>query len=157
MRAVIQITQRAKLTCEDEVRALCNRGMCILVGFCDKDGTEEADFIVDKILKMRIFADEKGKLNLSPLAVGADLLLVSNFTLYANTNSRRPDFLRAMKFQPAKELYDYMLARLEERAQQLKAEGEPGARIFSGVFGGDMQVEIVNDGPITILLDTDEK
>jgi len=157
MRAVIQITQRAQLTCEDQIRALCNRGMCILVGFCDTDGTKEADFIVDKILKMRIFADTAGKLNLSPLAVGADILLVSNFTLYANTSSRRPDFLRAMKFQPAKELYDYMLRRMEERAEELKAEGDLGVRVFPGVFGGDMKVEIVNDGPITILLDTDEK
>ena len=150
MKAVLQITEKARLTCEGTLISECGKGMCILLGIQESDTKEIADQMIDKILKMRIFADEKGKLNRSALDVGADVLLVSNFTLCANLSSRRPDFLNAMKFAPAKELYDYTLASMQAYAD--KSEGS--ARVFPGVFGGDMKVEIVNDGPITIWVDS---
>ena len=155
MRAVLQITERCLLTCEGETVSSCGRGMCVLLGFQTNDTPKEADLLIDKILKMRIFHDENGKLNLSALQKGADILVVSNFTLYANTASRRPDFLRSMKYEPAKALYGYFLEKMQSEANRLREESGDGVRVFPGVFGGDMKVEIVNDGPITIFLDTD--
>lgn len=152
MKAVLQITEKARLTCEDKTVSECGKGMCILLGIEQSDTREIADQMIDKILKMRIFADEKGKLNRSALDIGADILLVSNFTLCANLSSRRPDFMNAMKFAPAKELYDYVLSEMQSRANT--DAGEKKVAVFPGVFGGDMKVEIVNDGPITIWVDS---
>ena len=156
MRAVLQITEKARLLCEGKVISDCNSGMCVLLGLKENDTEKEADIIIDKILKMRIFKDENDKLNLSALKVGADILVVSNFTLYANTASRRPDFMRSMKYEPAKALYNYFLEAMEQKAKELALPEDKGVRVFPGVFGGDMKVEIINDGPITIILDTDE-
>ena len=156
MRAVLQITEKAKLTCEGKTISDCGKGMCILLGLHQSDTEQEADKVIDKILKMRIFHDENGKLNLSALKVGADVLVVSNFTLYANLSSRRPDFLQSMKYDAAKKLYEYFLQRMQEEADALREAGDPEVRILPGVFGGDMKVEIVNDGPITIVVDTDQ-
>ena len=156
MRAVLQITEKARLFCEGERISDCGKGMCILLGIHEDDTKREADLVIDKILKMRIFQDENGKLNRSAISVGADLLVVSNFTLNADLSSRRPGFSHAMKFEPAKELYDYFLAKMQEEADSLTTESDPGVHVFPGVFGGDMKVEIVNDGPITIWVDTKE-
>ncbi len=156
MRAVLQITETARLFCDGELVSDCKKGMCILLGIREDDTENEADLVIDKILKMRIFQDENGKLNRSAISVGADLLVVSNFTLNADLSSRRPGFSRAMKFEPAKKLYDYFLAKMQSQADALATEADPGVRVFPGVFGGDMKVEIVNDGPITILVDTEE-
>ncbi len=156
MRAVLQITEKSSVTCEGKVISDCGRGMCILLGFCHEDNEEVADRVIDRILKMRIFHDEAGKLNLSCLKVGADLLVVSNFTLYANHASRRPDFLKSMKYEPAKALYAYFLEAMQKRADELKSETDMGAKVYGGVFGGDMKVEILGDGPITILVDSDD-
>jgi len=156
MRAVLQITSRASVSCEGKEISSCGRGMCILIGLREDDTKEIADLFIDKILKMRIFSDENGKINLSALSVGADLLVISNFTLYGNTSSRRPDFLKAMKFQPAKELYEYVLTKMQEKADEWRISEEKRVRIFPGVFGGDMKLEIYGDGPVTILLDSDQ-
>ncbi len=154
MRAVLQITEKARLCCEGRVISDCGKGMCILIGLAEEDNESVADKMIDKILKMRIFDDENGKLNLSCLKVGAVLLVVSNFTLYANCASRRPDFMRAMKYDRAKPLYEYILKKMQSRADELTGADDVGAKVFGGVFGGDMKVEILNDGPITILLDS---
>ena len=152
MKAVLQITEKARLTCEGKLVSDCGKGMCILLGIESGDTEAIADQMIDKILKMRIFADENGKLNRSATDIGADILLVSNFTLCANLSSRRPDFLGAMKFAPAKELYEYVLNAMQAKADALS---EPNAvKVFPGVFGGDMKVEITNDGPITIFVDS---
>lgn len=156
MRAVLQITEKAVLKCEGKIVSDCGKGMCILLGLHQSDTKKEADKLIDKLLKMRIFHDENGKLNLSALKVGADILVVSNFTLYANLSSRRPDFLQSMKYEPAKELYEYFLEKMQTEANALREEGDPAVKIFPGVFGGDMKVEIINDGPITIVVDTDQ-
>ncbi len=156
MRAVLQITEKSLLTCEGKTISECGKGMCILLGLHQNDTQCEADKIIDKILKMRIFQDDNGKLNLSALKVGADILVVSNFTLYANLSSRRPDFMQSMKYEPAKKLYEYFLERMQTEADALHEEGDPAVRVFPGVFGGDMKVEIINDGPITIVIDSDK-
>ena len=153
MRAVLQIAENASLTCEGKLISDCKRGMCILLGLTHEDHEAIADKMIDRILKMRIFADEEGKLNLSSLQVGADLLVVSNFTLYANTASRRPDFLRSMKYEPASALYDYFLKTMQKRADELKTESGRGAKVYGGVFGGDMKISLLCDGPVTILLE----
>ena len=129
MRAVLQITEKAVLTCEGKTISDCGKGMCILLGLHQNDTEKEADLVIYKILKMRIFHDENGKLNLSALKVGADLLVVSNFTLYANLSSRRPDFLQSMKYEPAKKLYEYFLEKMQMQTK------EPISRssIFSSV------------------------
>ena len=156
MRAVLQITEKAVLRCDGETVSDCGKGMCVLLGLHQNDTKKEADKLIDKLLKMRIFHDGNGKLNLSALKVGADILVVSNFTLYANLSSRRPDFLQSMKYEPAKELYEYFLEKMQSEANALREEGDPEVKIFPGVFGGDMKVEIINDGPITIVVDTDQ-
>jgi len=156
VRAVLQITERAVLTCEGQTVSNCGKGMCVLLGLHQNDTEKEADKVIDKLLKMRIFHDENGKLNLSALKVGADILVVSNFTLYANLSSRRPDFLQSMKYEPAKALYEYFLKKMQDEANALHEEGDPAVTVYPGVFGGDMKVELVNDGPITIVVDTDQ-
>lgn len=156
MRAVLQITENARLVCENDVISRCGKGMCVLLGFCESDTEKELDKILDRILKMRIFADPDGKLNLSPLAVGADILLVSNFTLYADVSSRRPGFSKAMKFGPAEALYKKALERMQETADALCTPEDKGVHIYPGVFGGDMKIDLKLDGPVTILLDTED-
>ena len=156
MRAILQIIENATLTCEGETISQCGKGMCILLGFMETDTEKELDRLLEKILKMRIFADADGKLNLSPLAVGADILLVSNFTLYADISSRRPGFSKAMKFAAAQALYQKALERMKEIADSLCTPEEKGIRVFPGVFGGDMKIDLKLDGPVTILLDTNE-
>ncbi len=156
MRAVLQVTKKSGVLCEGSVISQCGKGMCILLGLADTDTKEIADKVIQKILKMRIFADDQGKLNRSAVDVEADILVVSNFTLYANLSSRRPDFLKAMKFGPARELYDYFLKKMEAEAALLTPPGAKSPRIFPGVFGGDMIVEITGDGPVTILVDSEE-
>ena len=152
MKAVLQITEKARLLCEGDVVSECGKGMCVLIGLEEGDDRAEADKMIDKILKMRIFADENGKLNRCAADVGADILAVSNFTLCANLSSRRPDFLHAMKFAAAKELYVYFLDAMQKRADEAAAPGQKSVRVFPGVFGGDMKVEITGDGPVTIVV-----
>lgn len=156
MRAVLQITEKSRLLCDGKVISACGPGLLVLLGLKNTDTEKEADKIIDKILKMRIFHDENGKLNLSCLKTGGDILVVSNFTLYANLSSRRPDFLQSMKFEPAQKLYAYFLEKMQKMADEFREEGDPPVRIFPGVFGGDMKVELVNDGPCTIIVDTEQ-
>ncbi len=156
MRAVLQVTEKARLVCEGKVISQCQKGLCVLLGLKDTDTKTEADKMIRKILKMRIFQDENGKLNLSALNIGADILVVSNFTLYANCASRRPDFMRSMKYAPAKEMYEYFLDKMQQEADALAGAEDRKTTVFPGVFGGDMKVEIVGDGPVTIILDTEE-
>ena len=121
---------------------------------------KEAELLCDKILRMRIFSDENGKMNLSVTdeKVKGDLMVVSNFTLYANCKSRRPDFLRAGKPAEANRLYEYFLACIKDTAKKISSENASAyiPEIKTGVFGADMQINLINDGPVTIILDTDE-
>jgi D-tyrosyl-tRNA(Tyr) deacylase len=121
-------------------------GLVLLIGIASEDGQEQAAALANKVANLRIFADQAGKMNLSLLDIGGSALLISQFTLYANTNrGRRPSFVEAAPPEVAEPLFEFF-------AEQLELKGIP---IQSGRFGANMQVEILNDGPVTILLEQD--
>lgn len=146
MRIVIQRVLEAKVEADGICTGRIGKGFLIFLGVGQDDDRQIADRYIDKILKLRIFADDNGKTNLSLQDVGGEILVVSQFTLYADCKKgNRPDFLRAAGAQKAREIYEYFLERIKERTG--KAE--------SGIFGADMKVSLVNDGPFTIILDED--
>ncbi|MGN0959969.1 MAG: D-aminoacyl-tRNA deacylase [Coriobacteriales bacterium] len=147
MRAVIQRVSSARVDIEGQTVGSIGQGLLVLLGVGQGDGPEQLERLWSKIYKLRIFADEQGKTNLSLADVGGELLVVSQFTLFANCRKgNRPSFTQAGSPQLAEELYE----RFVERARQ------DVACVQTGRFGADMQVSLVNDGPFTILLDTDE-
>ena len=144
MRIVLTTVLNASVEIEGKVVGKINRGFCLLVGFTHTDNKEVVDKMIDKMLSLRVFMDEKGLTNLSIYDVKGEILSVSQFTLYADlTGGRRPSFVNAMKPDEAKALYAYF-------NEQVKAKY--GA-VETGVFGADMKVSSVNDGPFTIILD----
>lgn len=147
MRAVVQRVSSAQVAIEGQVVGSIGRGFLVLLGVGEADGPEQLERLWSKIYKLRIFADEQSKTNLSLADVNGELLVVSQFTLFANCRKgNRPSFTQAGSPQLAEELYE----RFVERARQ------DVACVQTGRFGADMQVSLVNDGPFTILLDTDE-
>ncbi|MBP5289771.1 MAG: D-tyrosyl-tRNA(Tyr) deacylase [Clostridia bacterium] len=155
MRAIVQVTRKSALTVEDKELWSAGAGMVVLLGIAREDTRETADKMIDKLLKLRIFPDENGKINLSALQTGGEIAVISNFTLYANcAASRRPDFARAMGYQEARELYAYFLRTMEQSARAWADPAGPVPVIRGGVFGGDMLLEIHNDGPLTVILDS---
>ena len=146
MRVAIQRTSEASVTIEGEVVARIATGLVILVGIEGEDSAEDVEWLVGKIVQMRIFSDADDKMNLSVKDVGGDLLVVSQFTLHAATKKgNRPSFIRAARPDLAIPLYEKFLARLE---------AEMGKPVPRGVFAADMKVALVNDGPVTILMDS---
>jgi D-tyrosyl-tRNA(Tyr) deacylase len=146
MRVAIQRTTEASVTIEGEVVARIATGLVILVGIEGEDSAEDVEWLVGKIVQMRIFSDADDKMNLSVKDVGGDLLVVSQFTLHAATKKgNRPSFIRAARPDLAIPLYEKFLARLE---------AEMGKPVPRGVFAADMKVALVNDGPVTILMDS---
>lgn len=144
MKVVIQRVKRASVTIEGEVKASINRGYLLLLGIGKEDTRETADKYLDKILKLRIFDDEEGKTNLSLSDVNGDIMVISQFTLYADCRKgNRPNFLNAAEPARAKELYEYFL----------KSSREKYGRVEPGEFGADMKIELLNDGPFTVVLD----
>ncbi|MFT3675906.1 MAG: D-aminoacyl-tRNA deacylase [Chitinophagaceae bacterium] len=149
MRVVIQRVSRASVTVDEKVTGAINGGLLVLVGIEDADGPEDLEWLSAKIVQMRIFNDADGVMNLSLQDVNGDLLLVSQFTLHASTKKgNRPSYIQASKPPVAIPLYEQFIARLE------KDLGKP---IQTGVFGADMKVELINDGPVTIWMDTKNK
>ncbi|HEX3767507.1 MAG TPA: D-aminoacyl-tRNA deacylase [Puia sp.] len=149
MRAVIQRVKRASVNISGSVHSSIGTGLMILLGIEDADGQNDIQWLSSKIINLRIFDDEAGVMNCSLAETGGDILLVSQFTLLASTKKgNRPSYIRASKPDIAIPLYESMIRQLE---QQL------GRKIFKGVFGADMQVDILNDGPVTIFIDTKEK
>lgn len=146
MRAVVTRVESASVSVDGEIAGQIGPGFLVLLGVSVQDGPEQAEKIADKLCGLRIFEDENGKMNLAPDKVGAEFLIVSQFTLYADCKSRRPGFTRAAGGETAKALYELCVGLC--RARGFKTE--------CGVFGADMKVASVNDGPVTILLDTDE-
>ena len=147
MRIVLTTVTSASVTIEEKVVGQIGRGFCLLVGFTHTDTKEIVDKMIDKMLSLRVFMDEKGLTNLSIYDVKGEILSVSQFTLYADlTGGRRPSFINAMKPDEAKSLYEYF-------NEQVKAKY--GA-VETGVFGADMKVSSVNDGPFTVILDSKE-
>ncbi|NLL74102.1 MAG: D-tyrosyl-tRNA(Tyr) deacylase [Clostridiales bacterium] len=144
MKVVIQRVLEAGVEVEGKSIASIGKGFLILLGVGKEDNKQIADKYIDKILKLRIFADENGKTNLSLLDVGGEILLVSQFTLYAECKKgNRPDFIKAGDAKLAEELYEYFAQQIKERI----------GKVETGQFGADMKVSLVNDGPFTIVLD----
>ena len=148
MKAVLQRVLSASVECEGKTVSEIGKGFMVLLGVTKTDTQAEADTLASKIAGLRIFEDENGKMNLSLDEVGGKVIVVSNFTLCADCkHGRRPSFINAQRPVQANELYEYFIKRL-------KFYGVP--EVGTGVFGGDMQVHIQNDGPVTLILDTDE-
>ncbi|MBN9382382.1 MAG: D-tyrosyl-tRNA(Tyr) deacylase [Chitinophagaceae bacterium] len=149
MRVVIQRVSRASVTIDGVLTSAINGGLLVLAGIEDADGPEDIEWLSNKIMGLRIFNDEAGVMNLSLRDTGGDILLVSQFTLHAATKKgNRPSYIRASKPDIAIPLYQQMISRLE---------ADLGRRIFTGEFGADMKVELLNDGPVTIIIDTKAK
>ena len=147
MRAVLQRVNSGAVVIDGETVGKIQKGFVLLLGIQEGDTEQECDYLLDKTVNLRVFEDENGKLNLSLQDIQGELLVVSQFTLYADCRKgRRPSFVRAARPEQAIPLYERFLAG----AKQL------GIPTQCGVFGADMQVSIENDGPVTIILDTDE-
>jgi len=149
MRVVIQRVSRASVTVDEKVTGAIQTGLLVLVGIEDADGREDLEWLSAKIVQMRIFNDADGVMNLSLKEVNGDLLLVSQFTLHAVTKKgNRPSYIQASKPPVAIPLYEQFIAQLEK---------DLGKSVQTGVFGADMKVELVNDGPVTIWMDSKNK
>jgi len=149
MRVVIQRVTKASVSVDNEIKGQIKKGMLVLVGIEDLDNDEDISWLSNKIVNIRIFADENGVMNKSLLEVEGDLLLVSQFTLHASTKKgNRPSYSRASKSDFAIPMYEKMIKQLEQ---------DLGRKIERGVFGADMQVELINDGPVTIAIDSKSK
>ncbi len=147
MKLVVQRVTHASVTVDGQVLGQIGKGFLVLIGVSDEDTEETADRMVKKLLGLRIFEDENGKTNLDLGTVGGALLLISQFTLYADCrHGNRPSFIRAGKPDQASELYEYIIRKCREQ----------GVKTECGEFGADMKVELLNDGPFTILLDSEE-
>ncbi len=147
MKFVIQRVTEASCTVDGNVTGAIQKGFLVLIGIADTDTTAIADKMIKKLLGLRIFEDADGKTNLSLADVGGSLLLISQFTLYADCRKgNRPSFVRAGKPEMASRMYDYIAARCKE---QIPDTG-------CGIFGADMKISLLNDGPFTILLDSEE-
>ena len=148
MRVVIQRVDKASVTVNNSYTESINKGYMILLGICTTDTTEDLEYLVSKIEKLRIFEDECGKMNLSIKDVNGEILLVSQFTLYANTKEgNRPSFTESMKFDEANKMYEVFKERLKETGIPFK----------TGEFGADMKIELINDGPVTIIIDSKDR
>ena len=147
MRFVVQRVTHASVTVDGNVIGKIAQGFMVLIGVSDEDTKETADKMVKKLLGLRIFEDENGKTNLDIHTVGGSLLLISQFTLYADCkHGNRPSFIKAGKPDMANEMYEYIIAKCREQVEIVE----------TGEFGADMKVELLNDGPFTILLDSDQ-
>ena len=143
MRAVITRVLSASVTIDGQKKSEIDKGFLVLLGVKTTDTPEQAKKIADKICGLRIFEDENGKMNISPKDAGAELLIVSQFTLYADCSSRRPGFTDAARPEISEPLYEMVVSECRSR----------GFNVQTGEFGADMKVESINDGPVTIVLD----
>lgn len=145
MRAVIQRVERASVSVEGEIRGQIGAGFLVLIGVEESDGDADFRYIAEKVPNLRVFEDEQGKMNRSLLDVGGELLAVSQFTLLGDARGgRRPSFITAARPETADPMYERLVADWRAR----------GIRVETGVFGAHMKVSLVNDGPVTILLDS---
>ena len=147
MRVVLTTVLEANVEINQKTVGAINRGYLLLVGFTDGDDKETVEKMVDKILSLRVFPDEHGQINISLQEINGSILSVSQFTLYANASKgRRPSFVDALRPGEAEPLYDYFNELLEQKH----------GKVATGVFGADMKVSSINDGPFTLLLDSKE-
>ncbi|WP_333878291.1 D-aminoacyl-tRNA deacylase [Flavobacterium sp.] len=149
MKALIQRVTQASVTIEGQKTADIRRGLLVLVGFEDSDTQEDIAWLAAKIINLRIFADENGVMNVSLKDINGDMIIVSQFTLHALTKKgNRPSYIKAAKPETAIPLYERFIAQ---------AEAELGKKVQTGQFGADMKVALLNDGPVTIIIDTKNK
>lgn len=147
MKLVIQRVTHASVTVDNNIIGKIGKGYMVLIGVSDTDTEEIADKMLDKMIKLRIFEDENGKTNLSLADVGGELLLISQFTLYANCKKgNRPSFIEAGSPDHANALYEYIIEKCKERVDVVE----------QGEFGAEMKVELLNDGPFTVILDSEQ-
>jgi len=147
MRFVIQRVKEANVSVDNEIVGAIDKGFLVLAGICDTDTYEIADKMIRKLIGLRIFEDENGKTNLDIKSVSAELLIISQFTLYADCRKgNRPSFMNAGKPDFANEMYEYIVKKCSEEIPKVE----------TGVFGAHMKVSLINDGPFTIILDSDE-
>jgi D-tyrosyl-tRNA(Tyr) deacylase len=145
MRAIVQRVSQASVVVDDKMVGEIATGVLILLGVGRQDQAADADYLADKILNLRIFPDEQGKMNLSLFDIKGEMLVISQFTLYGDARKgRRPSYIDAAEPQKAKELYEYFVEQV--RGQNVGVE--------TGIFQAMMQVKLINDGPVTILLDS---
>src|ERR1700739_1779516 len=146
MKAVIQRVQYASVTVKDKRKSEINKGLLVLIGIEDADNTEDIEWLSSKLMNLRIFNDENDVPNISVKDMDGDILLVSQFTLHASTKKgNRPSYIKASKPEFAIPMYEKMIAQLEKDLNK---------KIFTGEFGADMKVSLLNDGPVTIVIDT---
>ncbi|MGN1086568.1 MAG: D-aminoacyl-tRNA deacylase [Porcipelethomonas sp.] len=144
MKAVVQRVTHASVKVDGEIKGQIGQGFLILLGVGQNDTEEDADRLVNKIVKLRIFSDENDKINLSLSDVGGSLLVISQFTLYADCRKgNRPNFIQAGKPDEAERLYEYFVSQCKKQVPVVE----------KGVFGADMKVELLNDGPFTVVLE----
>lgn len=149
MRAVIQRVSKASVRVDGKITGAAGPGLLVLLGIEDADTTEDIQWLSGKIVSLRIFNDEAGVMNKSVADVGGEILLISQFTLHASTKKgNRPSYIRASKPEVAIPLYERMIQQIEN---------DLGKKIQTGIFGADMKVELLNDGPVTIVIDTKNK
>jgi D-tyrosyl-tRNA(Tyr) deacylase len=147
MRVVLQVVKNASVSIENQIYSQINEGFLLLVGFNNEDNEEVVRKVIDKIISLRVFMDENGKTNLAFLDLEKEILCVSQFTLYADIKKgRRPSFINAMRPEEATKLYDYTLEYLKSKVSVVKG----------GVFGADMKIQLLNDGPFTLMIDSKE-
>ena len=144
MRAIVQRVSGAEVKAEGQITGRIARGFVVLLGVARGDTAHDAEFIADRVIGLRVFADPAGKMNLALSAVDGELLVVSQFTLHADTRQRRPSFLEAAPPEEARPLYERFLSLARGR----------GVKVEAGEFGAHMDVSLVNDGPVTIILDS---
>lgn len=146
MRAVIQRVSRAGVTIDGVLKSAIGPGLLVLLGIEEPDSVDDLIWLSGKIINLRIFNDPDGIMNHSLLQTGGDILLISQFTLFASTKKgNRPSYIRAARPESAIPLYEKIIHQME---------ADLGKKIFTGIFGADMKVELLNDGPVTILIDT---
>lgn len=147
MKFVIQSVKHASVTVDNQVIGRIGKGFMVLIGVCEADDEKIADKMVKKLIGLRIFKDENGKTNLDLHSVGGELLLISQFTLYADCKKgNRPSFVNAANPEKANALYEYIISECKKQVEVVE----------QGEFGADMKVELLNDGPCTIVLDSKE-
>lgn len=148
MRAVVQRVKNSKVTVQDRLIAQIGTGITVLIGISDSDTDSDVLYLLDKIINLRIFEDQNGKMNLSVKDIGGGILAVSQFTLYGDVRKgKRPSFSQAAEYQTAEGLYNLFVSKAKET----------GIDVQTGIYGADMCVEIHNDGPVTILIDSEKK
>lgn len=144
MKIVVQRVKEAKVEVNENVVGKINKGFLVLLGVTHEDEKEQADYLVKKLCNLRVFEDEKGKMNLALKDVDGELLIVSQFTLYSDcSNGNRPSFTNAARPDKANKLYEYFCSECEKN----------NIKVEKGIFGADMKVSLINDGPVTIIIE----